>query len=312
MTEPLSAEEISYQSERVTHLCPNDVYYAHLSIYHFALQFCINKSVLDAGSGSGYGAAYLAEHGARKVIAFDVEEKAVEFSRYYFSRPNLNYQVMNIEQITGFSKSDFDVIFSSNALEHVPNVYPFFRSAWELLKPEGRLIIAVPPVVDELSRQANLGNPFHLNIWTPRQWSYILSLYFSDVQSYIHGFDKPGVQLDFDNSPEQTQITEKDFSFSPVTLDEFYSHHTLTVVFVAREPRFEKDVPDQESITKFVDDSFTRSSPDLLEQSQSNVNAKSEILRLITRSWEVVQQDGFKVLFVHLKNYISDKMLQKQ
>jgi SAM-dependent methyltransferase len=290
MMVPLSAEEISYQSERVTHLHPNDVYYAHLSIYHFASQFCKNKSVLDAGSGSGYGSAYLAEQGARQVTAFDIEEKAVEFSRYYFSKPNLSYQVMNIERITGFPRANFGVIFSSNALEHVPNVYPFFYSAWELLKLDGHIIIAVPPVVDELSRQSNLGNPFHLNIWTPHQWYYVLSLYFDEVQPYIHEFNKPGIQLDF---------------------DEFYNRHTLTVIFVAKNPKNEKDLPGDDSILKFVDDSFTRSPQNFKSQSKTEVSAKYELRRLIARSKEVVHQNGIKVLLLHLQNYSKSKIRNK-
>ena len=153
---PLSIDEISFGGERVTHLVPNDVYFAHLSIYHFALQFCRDKTILDAGSGAGYGSAFLADNGAEEVVAFDIEENAVKFSRYHFPRPNLTYQTMSIEQISGFSPHSFDVIFTSNALEHVPNVYSFFRSSWELLKPDGKLIIAVPPVVDDASRKSNL------------------------------------------------------------------------------------------------------------------------------------------------------------
>jgi hypothetical protein len=48
-------DEIMNKGERVTHLYPNDCYYGHLSIYYFALQFCQGGTVLDAGSGAGYG-----------------------------------------------------------------------------------------------------------------------------------------------------------------------------------------------------------------------------------------------------------------
>jgi hypothetical protein len=40
-------------------------YWAHLSIYRFAVPFAQGKRVLDAGSGSGYGSSYLARHGAK-------------------------------------------------------------------------------------------------------------------------------------------------------------------------------------------------------------------------------------------------------
>lgn len=256
--QPPSFEEISDGGERVAHLVPNDIYYAHLSIYYFALQFCQGKTVLDAGSGAGYGSAYLADHGARRVDAFDIEEKAVKFSRYHFSKPNLTYQTMSIEKITGFPKKHFDVVFTSNALEHVPKVFPFFRSAWELLKPDGILVMAVPPVANELQHKANLENIYHLNIWSPRQWAHVLNLYFAEVQPYVHTFDKPGLELNFAHTPEETRINETDFIFEPVTVDDFYCRHTLTVIFVAKKPKAARATPFPNSRVTFVDDSFTR------------------------------------------------------
>ena len=50
--------------ERVSHLHSDHVYYGHLSIYHFTLQYCIGGQVLDAGSGAGYGSKRLADKGA--------------------------------------------------------------------------------------------------------------------------------------------------------------------------------------------------------------------------------------------------------
>jgi hypothetical protein len=130
-----------------------------------------------------------------------------------------------------------------------------------LLQPDGKLIIAVPPVVDDLSRQSNIDNPYHLNIWTPHQWFYLLNLYFSEVQPYRHGIHDSDVKLDFSNTPADTQVTEKDFLFSPISIDEFYRQHTLTVIFVAQKPRSKNDLPDKEKLAKFVDDSFTRPFP---------------------------------------------------
>jgi 2-polyprenyl-3-methyl-5-hydroxy-6-metoxy-1,4-benzoquinol methylase/uncharacterized protein YbaR (Trm112 family) len=303
---PPTVAEIAFGGERVTHLYPNDVYYAHLSIYHFALQFCHNKIVLDAGSGSGYGSAYLAKHGARKVTALDIEEQAVKFSQYYFPEPNLTYQVMGIEQIKGFPSNYFDVILTSNALEHVPNVYPFFRSAWELLRADGQLIIAVPPVVDALSRQSNLDNPYHLNIWTPRQWFYILSLFFSEVQPYRHGFNKQGIELDFANTPEQTHVNESDFLFKPVQLDDFYRLHTLTVIFVAQKPKPEYDLPNPGSSLKFVDDSFTR--PIQTDPSPTLLKPQSRVARAL----EIAQKQDLKVLTQKTIDHLVTKIQRKR
>jgi len=77
---------LANRGERVTYLYPNDSYYAHLSIYSFAVQFCQNSVVLDAGSGSGYGSNYLASKGCRFVYGIDNNKRAVAFSQRYLSR----------------------------------------------------------------------------------------------------------------------------------------------------------------------------------------------------------------------------------
>lgn len=285
---------VTADGERVTHLWPNDCYYAHLSIYHFGRQYCHNKFILDAGSGAGYGSAYLADHGASLVEAVDVSGEAVRFSRKYFKRPNLRYQVMSLEQIQGFAPHSFDFIFSSNVLEHVPDVFKFFISAHSLLKADGVLLVAVPPVIDENSKQANLQNIFHLNIWSPRQWQHVLSIFFEEIEFYVHRFEKPGISLDFSNAPDQTTITEEDFTFTAAALDE-YDVNCLTAVFVARKPK--TDLP--EIRLDFVDDSFTRpAQKPMAGQAAPSIN-------IILRAWKITREQGVIKLIKKSVHYLQ-------
>ncbi len=250
-------EQVSDGGERVTHLYPNDCYYAHLSIYDFALRFCRNANVLDAGSGAGYGTAYLADNGARFVWGIDVEEHAVKFCQHYFKRSNVKFKKMDLQNISGFSRHSFDVVFSSNVIEHIPDVQAFLRIIGRLVKPDGVIVVAVPPITNAELRAADLENPYHLNIWSPKQWYSVLNQYFSEVQLYRHVFNKPGVPLDFHNTPEQTVISQKDFIFEPVSFEQFV--HSLTAAFVLRKPRHEKELPLKGSPVTFVDDSVSRS-----------------------------------------------------
>lgn len=250
-------DEVSAGGERITHLHPNDCYYAHLSIYHFAVPWGQGKVILDAGSGAGYGSAFLAEQGAAFVHALELSEDAVAFSKDSFERPNLRYQVMNLERIEGFDDQSIDLIFTSNVLEHVPNVLNFLRAAWRLLKPDGTMIIAVPPITCEELRLANLENPYHLNLWSPRQWHSALGHFFDELQGYRHVFDQPGIVLDFANSPEQTRVTERDFTFEPVTIDQAFTLPTLTTLFVARRPRIQPTLGLDVRTVPLVDDSLT-------------------------------------------------------
>lgn len=255
---------ITDAGERVTHLYPNDCYYAHLSIYYFALQYSKDKIVLDAGSGAGYGTSYFAEEGARFVCGIDVSSKAISFSQDHFKRHNVKYQVMDLQETTGFSKNYFDLIFSSNTLEHIPNVTLFLQNAWQLLKREGVMVIAVPPITNEELRKANEKNRYHLNIWSPLQWHHVLSQFFLEVGCYQHQFEKKGIELNFANNPEQSFITEEDFLFSPVSLDQLTESCSITAIFVVRKPLPMSEIPLPNYAVSFIDGSYTRSSDSLV------------------------------------------------
>jgi SAM-dependent methyltransferase len=285
---------LANQGERVTHLYPNDSYYAHLSIYSFAAQFCQNGVVLDAGSGSGYGSNYLASKGCRFVYGIDKNKRAVAFSQRYFLKSNLRFQVMDLREISGFPADQFDLIFSSNTLEHVADVIPFLQEVWRLLKPSGYLLVAVPPITNNELRTANLANPYHLNIWTPRQWYSILNLYFERVDTYRHWLEKAGAILDLYNLPEQTVITEEDFIFVPVSLKDLYELPTISAIFIAAQKRAKDQLPARSHSVKFVDDSFTR--PAWIAWPWS---------ALVT-----IQQRGIRVLFERFLRYLRGIFVQ--
>ncbi len=252
---------ISDAGERVVYLYPNDCYFAHLSIYHFASDFCLDKVILDAGCGTGYGAHNLIEHGAASVLAIDSSSKAISFCRKHFENPNLTFQQMDISRIEGLQEQQYDVIFSSNALEHVSGIARFFYSANRLLKPNGVLVIAVPPITNEAAREDNLSNMYHLNIWSLRQWQFVINQYFQSTVSHRHICSRSDIRLDFSNGPDQCEITERDFDFPRATLDEMEKKGTISAVFVAHRPRPLGEIPSQEDSIEYIDDSFSRPAP---------------------------------------------------
>lgn len=288
-------DQLTFGGERVSHLYPNDCYFAHLSLYDFALPFARGKVVLDAGSGSGYGSNFLAENGAAQVQGVDASSLAVRFCQASFKRPNLQFRQVDLQRMEGFPDQYFDLIFSSNTLEHVFEVAEFLRAAHAMLKPDGALIVAVPPIVGEASREANLVNPYHLNIWTPRQWYETLSGYFDEIQAYRHFFDKPGITLDFANAPQQTKITERDFQFQPIPLAALYQLPTLTALFAIRKPRPVSQLPARHAPLQFVENSFTRpptaQSPENGEQPE-RVQSSATNRSLWTKSLHALRRGG--------------------
>lgn len=255
---------VSNRGERVLHLYPNDCYFAHLSIYRFAAACCKGKRVLDAGCGAGYGSGYLIDSGAGSVMAIDVSPKAISFCKRHFRKPNLEFRRMDISRIERLPERYYDVVFSSNTLEHVPEIASFFRAAALLLKADGIMILALPPITNEQLREDNLSNPHHLHIWSPSQWRHFLEKFFEDVESYRHVFSRSDVRLDFANRPDECVITEEDFDFSPAASDEMQKEGTLTAIFVAKSPRAIEEIPSPDEPVEFIDDSFSRPPPENL------------------------------------------------
>jgi SAM-dependent methyltransferase len=295
MIEDEQYEEISSGGERVTHLYPNDCFYAHLSIYYFATQFCQNCYVLDAGSGAGYGSAYLVDHGAKFVNAIELSEESVAFSKHHFKRPNLQYQVMDLNNLVGFEPQSFDLIFTSNVLEHVLGVNKFIRAAWKILKPDGIMIVAVPPIVREVDWAENFANIYHHNIWTPRQWYQVFTQFFSEIECFWHGL-QPGLHLDFHNTPEQTTISEMDFIFKPIPVDHYYIKPSLGILFVIRKPRPHHEIPPEGQPITYIENSFTRPFS-FQTASISAITARLSAVRIIllhlcNRSRTIAHQQG--------------------
>ncbi len=251
------ADHIGENYERVSHLVQDATYRGHLSIYHFAARFCYDARVLDAGSGAGYGAAYLAEAGARHVLGIDVSDRAVAFSRYHFRRQGLEFQALNLEEVATLLPRRFDLIFCSNTLEHVPNVLGTMHGFWRLLEPAGTLLLAVPPITDDRLLYLNLINAYHLNLWSPRQWAFVLGQFFEEVTPYLHGVGCIGQELD-EYLATGASLTAEDFPIEPGTVEEMYEKFTLTAIWVARGPRDAEVVPAEGASVTFVDDSFTR------------------------------------------------------
>ncbi|MFC1825837.1 class I SAM-dependent methyltransferase [Thermodesulfobacteriota bacterium] len=94
------------------------------------------SNILEIGSGSGWQAKKLAENGY-SIEAIDIEES--HFSEHR-SWPILKYNGKHIP----FPDNYFDIVFSSNVLEHIPHLKEFQHEIKRVLKPDGIAIHVVP------------------------------------------------------------------------------------------------------------------------------------------------------------------------
>ncbi len=92
--------------------------------------------VLEIGAGAGWQAQVFASCGL-EVSAIDLPLSEFSEKRVW---PIINYDGKQIP----FANDEFDVVFSSNVLEHIPDVAQFQKEIHRVLKPDGCAIHVLP------------------------------------------------------------------------------------------------------------------------------------------------------------------------
>ena len=100
-----------------------------------------NDRALDLGSGAGEFTAVLAETAA-EVVGVDVAEAALERARS--RHPDLDFRLTPIEGPLPFEDLSFDLVWSSEVIEHVADTARWLSEVRRVLAPGGRLLLTTP------------------------------------------------------------------------------------------------------------------------------------------------------------------------
>ena len=141
------------------------------------LEYAVKKNpekVLDVGVGHGRHAVAFMGQGAN-VTGIDVRSAPLEHPLYrHIEGP---YETSKLEVRGEYNEeyetykmvpAEFDLVWSSHVIEHVPNVQHFLISLRKWLKPGGWLMLAAP---NSLQNRIHIG---HLSLWTPAHLIYNL------------------------------------------------------------------------------------------------------------------------------------------
>jgi SAM-dependent methyltransferase len=97
--------------------------------------------VLDLGCGAGGFTARLAEAGA-KAVGAEIAEAAVTRARGGY--PGLDFRLVPIGGPLPFEDSSFDLVWTSEVIEHVADTAPWLSEVRRVLTPGGRLLVTTP------------------------------------------------------------------------------------------------------------------------------------------------------------------------
>lgn len=149
----------------------------HLVPYEYAFNLVKGKDVLEIGCGIGYGSHKLAEQ-ANNVTAIDISEAAINIARESYKRDNLNFQVGDAGDLCAFKDGSYDIVFSSQCIEHVVAYERFAEEVARILRKDGVFIVITPNAETYITGL----NPFHYKEFNKDELLSILSRYFNNAK----------------------------------------------------------------------------------------------------------------------------------
>jgi 2-polyprenyl-3-methyl-5-hydroxy-6-metoxy-1,4-benzoquinol methylase len=147
----------------------------HVARYEWAASLAPGRRVLDAGCGTGYGAAILAEGGADHVLGVDLAAAVVDAARAR-ETARLGFDHADIARLP-HADASFDLVTCFEVIEHVPEPSAVLGELARVLAPGGVLAISSPN-----ANRYPPGNPHHVREFTTSEFRALLAEAFPVVR----------------------------------------------------------------------------------------------------------------------------------
>jgi GT2 family glycosyltransferase/SAM-dependent methyltransferase len=174
---------IEWTGERCVPWAPDvQVVYEHFHRYLWAAQIVGGRSVLDVGSGEGFGVAILADS-ATDVVGVDVDKLTVEHSRLNYAAGNLRFEFGTALDLSAYEDGSFGAVVAFEIIEHVRDQERLLAEVSRLLSNDGILVISTPDrhMYAAASEQPN---PFHERELGIEEFLELLGAQFPHVASW--------------------------------------------------------------------------------------------------------------------------------
>jgi SAM-dependent methyltransferase len=161
---------------------PGFAFEGSLRAGYFATRIGTGKTVLDLGCRDGAMASAYVE--GNSVTGVDIDRGALERAR----AKGLEAVWADLTEPLPFGDGSFDAVVAGEVLEHLPYPEPVLREVSRILVPGGLLVGSVPNAFRLKNRLRFLcgrppeEDPTHLQHFSPRRLSALLSTRFTDVE----------------------------------------------------------------------------------------------------------------------------------
>ena len=173
---------VEFTGERVVPGQVNDdLWSEHIARYAFARRYAHGQRVLDAGCGTGYGSADLAQSAAA-VTGVDISADAIEYASASYRIPGLRFLESSCTAIP-LPPESFDLVVAFEVIEHLADYRAFLIECARVLTPEGLFIVSSPNKRYYGATRAATGpNPFHEHEFEAGEFVRELEQVFSNVR----------------------------------------------------------------------------------------------------------------------------------
>jgi ubiquinone/menaquinone biosynthesis C-methylase UbiE len=161
-----------------------DLWNEHLARYAFAARLAPGRRVLDAGCGTGYGSAELAET-ARDVVALDLSHDAVRHASGTYARANLRFLQASCAALP-LSTGSVELAVAYEVIEHIPDWQAFLHELRRVIAPSGQLVVSTPNKDYYAATRRQTGpNPYHVHEFALKEFLAELRALFPYVTLYL-------------------------------------------------------------------------------------------------------------------------------
>lgn len=115
----------------------------HIRRYDFGRTHIHGGVVLDAACGSGYGSDLLEP--VKEYVGVDYADYCIRYAQDNYGIEHRRFIKADLYSLSElFSPNSFDTIVSFETLEHLDSPEKILSTFYELLKPQGRLVMSIP------------------------------------------------------------------------------------------------------------------------------------------------------------------------
>jgi SAM-dependent methyltransferase len=174
-------EETVFTGERVIPgAVEPDLWNEHVARYRFASLLAAERHVLDAGCGTGYGAAAMASV-ASGVWGFDTSLEAVRYATRHYGE-HARFCLGSADAFPARS-TWFDLVTAFEVIEHISTWPELISEAARVLKPTGAFLVSTPNKSSYAESRKEVGvNPFHVHEFDQEEFRSALEEKFRFVK----------------------------------------------------------------------------------------------------------------------------------